>query len=325
MGSREWHWQERGKAWYGVGIYHVTMVVPSREPLLGRLEIPEQDPKKAYVERTELGNALVRELYVMSKHYPDIRILQYCLMPDHLHAIIHVTREMDTSIRSVLRGFWQGAKRLGRAYILSLDTELYSEHPNTAAPFPIFTEQPFIRALTHQGQLQTMYDYIRINPQRLATKRVFQELFYVQEDIEISGRKYKGVGNAELLLRARYMPVHVRRTMMDDAEKHGDDSALREYMNNCVIAARQGMVMVSPFISKYEKAILDVLLREELPFIYIADNGFGDYYKPHGKLFDAVANKRAMILSPWEYNADKKKVSRDECVMMNKMAEEIAG
>ena len=68
---------------------------------------------------------------------------------------------------------------------------------------------------------------------------------------------------------------------------------------------------------------MEVLLKEKRPFIYIADNGFRDYYKPQDSLFDAVADKRALILSPWEYDADKKHVSRADCVAMNKMAEDI--
>jgi hypothetical protein len=32
-----WHWQEAGAAWKGVGIYHVTLTIPSRQPLLGTL------------------------------------------------------------------------------------------------------------------------------------------------------------------------------------------------------------------------------------------------------------------------------------------------
>lgn len=110
MEKEQWHWQEPGKAWHGVGIYHVTLTVPSREPLLGTLVIPNNDPKQAYVERTVLGNALVDKLLNHPSYYPDIRILQFCLMPDHLHAILHVTRPMDTSIRSVVRSLWQGAK-----------------------------------------------------------------------------------------------------------------------------------------------------------------------------------------------------------------------
>ena len=122
----KWQCQESGTAWRGVGVYHVTLTVTSREPLLGTLLIPDNDPSNARIDRTALGNAVVDELYVMCKHYPAIRILQFCLMPDHLHAVIHVTQVMDMSIRSVIRGYWQGVKKLGRAYTLSVAGELNS-------------------------------------------------------------------------------------------------------------------------------------------------------------------------------------------------------
>lgn len=167
-----------------------------------------------------------------------------------------------------------------------------------------------------------MIRYVQMNPQRLATKRLMPEYFRVQEGIEIAGRTYAGVGNAELLQRAKYMPVHVRRTMVEEAE-HGDNKRLRDYMNGCVLAARKGTVMVSPFISPKEKEVMAELLKEGLPFIYIADNGFRDYYKPQDSLFDAVAGKLALILSPWDYDPHKQHVSRADCVAMNQMAEEI--
>ena len=46
-------------------------------------------------------------------------------------------------------------------------------------------------------------------------------------------------------------------------------------------------------------------------------------YKPADALFYAVAEDRVLILSPWEYDADKRHVTRAECVAMNSMAEEI--
>ena len=328
MSNENWHWQEPGSAWKGVGIFHVTLTVPSREPLLGKLIIPNEDPKQAYIQRTELGESLVNEIFRMGSIHPQVRILQFCLMPDHLHMMFHVRKETSTSIRSIVRGFWQGAKRLGREYTFSFDPEFNSgttkkvNDDKLHHAFPIFTEQPYIRPLSRYVQLQTMYDYIRMNPQRLATKRLMPEYFRVQEGIEIAGRTYQGVGNADLLQRARYVPVHVR-SMMVEAAEHGEPQALRDYMNGCVLAARQGAVMVSPFISPQEKQVMEVLLKEERPFIYIADNGFRDYYKPQDSLFDAVARKQVLILSPWDYDAGKKRVSRAECVEMNKMAEEI--
>ena len=161
-----------------------------------------------------------------------------------------------------------------------------------------------------------------MNPQRLATKRLMPGYFRVQEDIEIAGRKYSGVGNIALLQAECFAPVHVRRTMVEEAI-HGDDKRLRDYMNGCVLAARQGAVMVSPFISEKEKEVMVVLLAEEHPIIILADNGFRDYYKPSDGIFDAVAEGRVLILSPWEYDADKRHISRADCVALNGMAEEI--
>ena len=318
-----WQWQEPGTAWKGAGIYHVTLTIPSREPLLGELVIPKNDPTQARVERTKLGNALIEKLLNHPTYYPEVQIVQYCLMPDHLHVILYVKQPMKQTFNMVVRSLWQAAKKLGRAYNTpSINPESDSGTSNTDASFPIFTERPFVRPMSHKGQLQTMIHYVQMNPQRLATKKLMPGFFRVQEDIEIAGRKYRGIGNAELLQAARFAPVHVRRTMIDEA-MHGDDKRLRDYMNSRVVAARQGAVMVSPFISDKEKEVMIVLLAEEHPIIYIADNGFRDYYKPSDGLFDSVAAGRVLILSPWEYDPSKRHVTRAECVAMNQMAEKI--
>ena len=349
----QWQWQEPGTAWRGVGIYHVTLTVPSRQPLLGTLVIPQNDPSLARVERTALGNAVVDELYVMCKHYPAIRIFQFCLMPDHLHAVIQVTKVMDTSIRSVIRGYWQGVKKLGRAYTLSVSPKTLSVSPEfnsgtttqgktttdqgklTTTPqspppaegsngwaFPVFTERPFIRPLSRRGQLKAMMRYVRMNPQRLATKRLMPGFFRVQKDIKVAGRSFDGVGNVTLLDAEHYDVVHVRSVWVKAAEL-GDSQPLRDYMNSRVLKARKGVVMVSPFISPQEKQVMQVLISEQHSFIVLADNGFRDYYKPSDALFDACAAGRVLILSPWPYDAGKRHISRADCVHLNNIAEEL--
>ncbi len=337
-----WQWQEPGTAWKGVGIYHVTLTIPSREPLLGKLVIPENDPKQARVERSELGEKIVHTIFHIQDIHPEVRVIQFCVMPDHVHAVLYVMQPMQKGISTVVRGWWQGAKKEGREFTSSLSPNTIRDNKrspmrdnkrkkNTTSSMrdnerssvdPIFTERPFVRPLSRKGQLQTMIRYVQMNPQRLATKRIYPELFRVQEGIEIAGRTYSGVGNVALLQAERYAPVHVRRMMIDEA-MHGDNTRLRNYMNSCVLAARQGTVMVSPFISDKEKEVMVVLLAEEHPIIYIADNGFRDYYKPSDGLFDSVAAGRVLILSPWEYDPSKRHVSRAECVAMNQMAEEI--
>ena len=359
MADEHWQWQEWGKAWKGVGLYHVTLTVPSRLPLLGRLVIPDNDATKAEVERTTLGDALVDELLNVPHFHPAIQILHFCLMPDHLHAVWYVKHSMSKGIAESVRGFWQGIKKLGRTHsfltsssfspnvIRENNQEERSTHPATLQEeksrlfstsetlqqqlgddlyyslSSIFTEMPFIRPMGQRRQLPATIRYIDMNPQRLATKRLMPGFFRVQEGIEIAGRTYSGVGNVALLQAERYQPVHVRSVWVQDAERHGYDLPLRNYMNGCVLAARKGTVMVSPFISPKEKQVMEVLLKEGHPFIYIADNGFREYYKPSDGLFDAVAAGRMLILSQWEYEEGKKHVTRAECVLMNQLAEQI--
>jgi hypothetical protein len=372
---------EMARAWHDVEgrrAVHVTLTIPDRRPLLGCLEVPDNDPGKSKVWRTALGNALVDCLLSIQSYHPEVQVLHFCLMPDHLHAVVYVRRTMPTGIRGVVRGFWQATKKLGRAcsaassispalvapsliapslvapngirrnYQKEKGARNYQEDPASqglreataglealAAGLreelgeeayyqlePIFTEMPFIRPMGRNTQLPNTIRYIDMNPQRLATKRLRPGFFRVQRGIEIGGRSYDGVGNTTLLMAERFSTVHVRNVMVKAAEQ-GDAEPLRNYKNSCVLAARQGTIMVSPFISIDEKQVMQVLLREERPFICLTDNGFRDYYKPADSLFDACAAGRVLILSPWPYDAGKRHISRADCVALNKMEEEI--
>lgn len=380
--QEKWKWQESGTTWKGIGLYHITLTIPDRKPLLGWLDIPDKNPQMAKVRRTPLGNALVDCLLSIPQHHPEVQVLHFCLMPDHLHAVIYVRRLMPIGIKGVVRGFWQAARKLGRAATVAPEAVVVAR-PSSLAPNNIrgndqegnckqrdgqegsvkwsleqgdvrqtlqeetdrlealseglrqqlgdeayydlaslFTEMPFIRPMGRNTQLPNTIRYIDMNPQRLATKRLKPGFFHVQREIAIGKRSYDGVGNVALLMAQRYQPVHVRSVWVKMAE-NGDKETLRNYKNTCVMAARQGVVMVSPFISTDEKQVMQVFLQEQLPFIFLTDNGFRDYYKPSDTLFDAVAAGRVLILSPWTYDADKRHISRADCVALNGMAEEI--
>ena len=364
--QEKWQWQEPGRAWKGVGLYHITLTIPNRQPLLGTLDIPGGDPTMTAVRRTPLGNALVDCLLDIPNHHPEVQVLHFCLMPDHLHAVLYVRRTMPTGIKGMVRGFWQGVKKLGRASLIAPNdirgncqegqencnrqegienrnhqegTQGLQEATRKLEAFaeglkgemsdeayynlhPVFTEMPFIRPMGRRTQLPNTIRYIDMNPQRLATKRLKPGFFRVQQGIVIGERSYDGVGNTTLLMAGQFMPVHVRGIWVKAAE-HGDSQTLRNYKNGCVLAARKGTVMVSPFISTDEKQVMQVLLQERLPFIVLADNGFREYYKPSDALFDACAAGRVLILSPWPYDAAKRHISRADCVSLNNMAEEF--
>ena len=96
-------------------MYHITLTVPSRQPVLGRLAVPDDNPANARVQRSALGDALVDTLLGIPHYHPEARVLHFCLMPDHLHAVVYVRCTMEQGIKTLVRGFWQGVKKLGRA------------------------------------------------------------------------------------------------------------------------------------------------------------------------------------------------------------------
>ena len=333
-----WQWQQPDTVWKGAGLYHVTMVVPSRQPLFGELITPDNDPMQAFVKRTNLGNAVVDRLLRIPEFYSEVQVLHFCLMPNHLHAILYVRRAMKKGISSVITGFWRAARTLGRAYSFALsslaDSSVYYTNPallrtqigNDAfyALSPVFTDKPFLRPMSQYRQLPTAIRYLDMNPARLATKRLKPGFFCVQHNVEINGRTYDAVGNIGVLMEQFRKPVHVRSMWVKDAAEHGYDQPLKDYKAACLDAASKGTVMVSPFISRDEQEVLHALLHDNRYIIYLSDNGFGNYFKPSDLLFDAVAAGRLLILSPWTHDPDKRTITRAECVALNQMAEEIS-
>jgi REP element-mobilizing transposase RayT len=186
-----WQWQEPGKAWKGSGLYHITLKIPTCEPLLGDLVIPDNDPTQAYIKHLPLGDALLLCLREFPNYHPEIQVLHYCLMPDHLHMIWYVRQAMPRSIRMVVSGFRSAAQKLGRAFSYYDEATFSSVAPTVSRENyrenslrnrlgndayyrlnPIFSEKPHIRPMGHNSQLPATIRYLDMNPERLATKRL---------------------------------------------------------------------------------------------------------------------------------------------------------
>lgn len=126
------------------------------------------------------------------------------------------------------------------------------------------------------------------------------------------------MGNKQLLWAGRKLPLIC----------HGADAAQFEQQKEAVlVAAREGAVIVSAFISPKERDIKNKLMIKLLPFIEITDNGFSEKYKGVGKAFYAIAENRLLQITPWTYlyHKDGPQVSREMCLVMNELARVITG
>ncbi len=196
-------WDYRQRA-----IYQVTLVQADRaRPLLGRLVIndPKAPPEAvtARVEPSELGVAILAHWKRLGDFTPEIKPLFCQLMPDHLHAILEVTRPMAKPLGNAIGGFKTGCEKIYRELALSAQNKALSAQDKApsakrelngawAAGGGRACSVPEARAsgaprlwaagfqdsiLFRAGQLDAMFNYLRDNPRRLAVKRLFPDLF----------------------------------------------------------------------------------------------------------------------------------------------------
>ena len=97
------------------------------------------------------------------------------------------------------------------------------------------------------------------------------------------------------------------------------DERIRQALNE----ASQGTVHVSPAISPGEKAVIRALLDAGHPLIFLEENGLTPYTKPSHRFFAACARGQLLILSPWEHHNVQQTTTRDKCLTLNALAQEI--
>lgn len=205
-------WRGSRKNYCWPGTYHITInVLDRKQQPLGYIEgdvnKPDGDPLAPRVHLSELGKMVEHELLnSIHAHYSMIEIQDYVVMPDHLHFIVVVHRDIvssngrKTHLGQVIAGFkkgcnrrywaltgqttqeWQGkpAKASPQAAIPALAGSPSAVHPqdsrppstgNTGRP-PLFDYKYVDVMPLKEGQLERQREYIRNNPRyRLMRKQ----------------------------------------------------------------------------------------------------------------------------------------------------------
>ena len=108
----------KGHDYQGRSIYMITLCTEGRQPLLGRLMRRTAAVASAYIEPTELGSEVAHCWREIPKHYPEVSVLAFQVMPDHIHGILFVTHEMAVHLGKVVNGFKVGCNRAYRRLVL---------------------------------------------------------------------------------------------------------------------------------------------------------------------------------------------------------------
>lgn len=170
------------------------------------------------------------------------------------------------------------------------------------------------RVLSRDGQLQALIDYIYDNPRRLLIKRLHSDYFR-QKDITVAGMVLHAMGNSRLLQLPQRVAVRLSRHFTHDELQRRCAELLEE--------ARQGAVLVSPFISPGERLVERLALAEGLPLVRLMDTGFSPFYKPDGRYFETCAAGTLLLLTPFEFQSQRTALSRQTCERLNELATKL--
>ena len=235
---------------------------------------------------------------------------------DHLHAILFVQRKMEKPLGKVLLGVKQACNQAFREMMPVELVAMAQIHAQQKRENGLLFAKGFNdKILLRDGQLERWLNYLKDNPRRLLMKRENPELFRVQRGLVYAGQTFSAIGNRFLLERPLKQQVQCSRNITE--------TDLQTKLDACLQAARQGAVLVSPAISKGEKAIMRAAFEEGLPLIYLQENGFTDLAKPGGKRMEACAKGQLLILAPWEHHNEKLNIKRGQCLELNEMARVI--
>lgn len=277
----------------------IYMVTINKNPLVkdfglleGNYRIPADQPGCAFISSSEIGRAIKEVLRNFHQIEPNIKILQYAIMPDHLHILLFVEYPTEEILGRIIAKFKVAV--------------------NKAADIDNVFDKGFNdQILKNSRSLDTLYKYIRDNPRRLAVRHAHPEFFRRVNELKIGERTYQAYGNFQLLDNPFKEQVIVHRADTPETRRHNRELWL--------YAAANGGVLVSPFISPYEKAIRAEAEEVGGRIILIINRPIDSRYKPIGHDFDLCKSGRLLIIS-----ADLDgNLSRSACLTMNSLAEKI--
>ena len=310
-------------------IYLITMTVEGRRSILGTLmgdaSAIEGSPDAPRVVLSPLGEAVQQCWLFIPDYYPEAKPLALQLMPDHLHGILFITRAMQQHLGMVLKGFKAGCNKCYRALgfsatSTSLSSPLLqhccSKEEQRTYGF-LFSRNYNDHILEGAGELDRWFQYLRDNPRRLAIRQAYPDYFRVRFGITIGSYTFAAIGNRFLLHYPERIQVQCSRSLSDEQV-----AATVEQM---MVRARGGAVLVSPAISKGEQAVMRAMLEARLPIIFLTPWGFNSFSKPGHQYYEACAEGRFLILAPWEHQNKRIPLTRDMCLQLNQMAAAICG
>lgn len=309
------------------GTYEVTIAVAGRQPVFGQVQgTTKAGGEPPHIVPSALGRAVLNdEIPKIHHYYPMVDVWQVCLMPDHMHLIVRISKPLPTGKHlgiiigafkgGVSRAWWKlsaAGAPTAAAHSTAAPPSPTAATPSTAVrpvsttvpvasaagtPPPLFEPNYNDHILMREGQLANWKRYLRDNPYRYMMRREYPDLFQRALCITIDGVRYSAFGNMLLLRQPEKHQVFFHRHT--NGKPTEDTDYWKEESQRLLAAANSGDVLVTPGISECEKRIKNMALRQRLRLIHLQKEPIGKLWKPERSRFEACASGSLLVLAPW--------------------------
>ena len=320
------------------GTYLVTITVVDRQCVFGEvqgnLRAERSSGDYPHLVPTALGESVLSEqLDRITAVYPMVRVWRACVMPDHIHLILHVTETLPNGrhLGHVVRGFKGGCSRAWWTLMGSVSvtwrmrTGTGGNADESGDLPPLFDRGYNDHILMEDGQLDNWKRYLADNPWRRLAMRQHSDYMKRFLCIEIDGRRYGAFGNFLLLRKpekrqvfchrmARYGQLSPGERALLPAGQYSDDFVTavpyettdhyrRESLRWLEEAESGFSVIVTPGISKGELMVKNACIERRIALIHLLRDPIGALWKPERSRFDACLAGKLLILAPLDASA----------------------
>ena len=155
------------------------------------------------------------------------------------------------------------------------------------------------RIIKRPGMLDIIKRYMNDNPLRALMRRQLPHLMERRLHLHIGTQDYAAFGALFLLKRAEKEQVFFHRRDAATGLPTEQTDAYEQERERLLAEAREGVVLVSPAISRGEKMVIDAAIEEGLPVIHLQKEPLAQYWKPELRRFEACARGSLLIMAPW--------------------------
>lgn len=288
-------------------IYHIVLRkkegFPGFGTIAGNAQIPYGIDGCAYIKENIVGQIISKSIIGLPKKFPIIQIYQHIVMPDHVHILLRVLDWSEFHLDFYIGEFTDYiAKRISREFGKEISRDVIFEDG--------YCDKPLL--LTRS--LDSLYNYIRMNPHRLAMRIQYPEFFRRVRNLEIDGKTYEAYGNLFLLRNPDKAVVKISRRYSEEKKE--------ELKRMWLESAEKGSVIVSPFIAKEEKKIRELVEQRDGKIILITNEAFSERFKPAEHNFNLCSSGKLLIISLGL--PPNSSLNRETCNQMNDLAIKIA-